>query len=1472
MGKVRLSRSIIQRHGIGVPFNCRQKESIMRVSAVLLSLLFLPVLGFGATIYVPGDFPTIQQAVDAAVNNDLIVVASGNYQEQVTVDGKTLTIDGAGIGTTVIQSPASLSTTFTTTQANKCIVGVINSGNLTVQELTIDGLGYGNSNFRFIGVGFRNAGGLISSCALEDLQDTPLGGTQHGVGVYAINDDGTDRNVSVSNCNFTEYQKSGVALSGANVIGSVSGSTFTGQGQTSAVDQNGIQFDTGARGTVNSCTVTGHCYTGPSLSGVGLLLNAAGTVNVSNCASITDNQYGAYFIQTSGTFTNNTVSSGINAHGAGGSYYGVVVDDIGDRRPSVRLFGDGKGRQPSGYRTTVSFLNCVFDADTSGHGTGIAAWALNSDNVDVHLTTCEITDWELGMDVWDDGTALPTVTVLNSKFGGNTNYAILNSTTNVVSAAYNWWGDTTGPYNMIWNPGGQGDSVSDNVWFLPWLEGDDDLTVPWDYPTIQSAIDAAVSGQTVVVGPGDYEEQITVDAKNLTVLGAGKGSSNILAPATLQTTFVTSGQNKCILGVVNGAQIDLRGFTIDGQGRGNSNYRFMGIGFRNTAGQVSDCEIKDVRDTPLSSANHGVGIYALIDDGVTRTVSITDTDLVGYQKSGIVIGGANAVANISGCALTGAGRILVTPQNGIQLAYGVNGFVDGCTVSDHCYTGGTYTASGILIYDCGLVDVEDCPLIQDNQTGVYYIQTSGSFTNNTVTAGVDAWGNDEKYFGLALGNDFSGTHAPAVSLFNSDGDSGGPGQRTQVSVTNSTLTADKSGQGMGIGAWAASYDDVNLDVRDSVISDWSMGIEVWEDTSATATVYIHECDITGNDTFGGVVNHTTNVVPAEWNWWGHPTGPHHPLLNPHGKGNKVSDNVDFMPFKYLQPETPEFFGGITVPGDYATIQEAIDGASSGDVINVGPGNFNEQLLVDGKSLTIVGSGKDKTRIVSPFILNTSFTANSIDYKCVVGVINGGNLALRRVMVDGLGLGNLNVAFTGVGIRNSGGTVSNCLIKDFKDTPMSGSQYGVGVYAYNDDGTTRKITVKNTEFTGYQKTGISLAGPNVDSEIALCTLEGSGATNLLAQNGIQYVYKAAGAVKSCTARNHVYTGASTFTGCGIVFYGAGTVQVKDCKEIVDNQVGIYFVNTTGAMSGNTITAGVNAHGTGGEFYGMILDDEGARTPHVSLFGVTGPGERQAGSRANSVTLSNCVLTSDQSGAGIGISIWAQFNDNIEVDIAGCQVRNWVWGIEAWDDGTAVPTVDVLNSAIAGNLTFGIYNQTSSLLTAEYNWWGDATGPYHNTLNPTGQGDTLEGYVWFANWLTKDPFGRESVSLDVDDFAISAAQGGSLGFGLDAGAANAFRSYVLLGSLSGTTPGTVLPGGEVTLPVNRDWFFSTLLGAVNSGFLPGFMGSLNAAGRAEAAFHVPAGLLLPLAGEKLFFAYALNGPWDYVSEPVMVFIFP
>ena len=56
-------------------------------------------------------------------------------------------------------------------------------------------------------------------------------------------------------------------------------------------------------------------------------------------------------------------------------------------------------------------------------------------------------------------------------------------------------------------------------------------------------------------------------------------------------------------------------------------------------------------------------------------------------------------------------------------------------------------------------------------------------------------------------------------------------------------------------------------------------------------------------------------------------------------------------------------------------------------------------------------------------------------------------------------------------------------------------------------------------------------------------------------------------------------------------------------------------------------------------------------------------------------------------------------------------------------------------IHGNTGYGVFNwDTGTTVDADSNWWGHASGPFHPTLNPGGQGDTVSDYVDFAPWLS------------------------------------------------------------------------------------------------------------------------------------------
>jgi hypothetical protein len=166
-------------------------------------------------------------------------------------------------------------------------------------------------------------------------------------------------------------------------------------------------------------------------------------------------------------------------------------------------------------------------------------------------------------------------------------------------------------------------------------------------------------------------------------------------------------------------------------------------------------------------------------------------------------------------------------------------------------------------------------------------------------------------------------------------------------------------------------------------------------------------------------------------------------------------------------------------------------------------------------------------------------------------------------------------------------------------------------------------------------------------------------------------------------------------------------------------------------------------------------------------------------------------------------------------------------------------------------------------------GDLTGDgvpdfvVGNTFDATLGAKTGSAWVYSGADLT----------LLLDAHELSLQQGGAQTLQLDAGPEHAATDYLLLGCISGTSPGFRLGGQHVAL--NLDVYSSVLLASPSNALYGSMLGTLDEAGRAQVVLTIPPGLVpASAAGLVLHHAYVLHAPGGYVlaSNPLPLTLQP
>lgn len=261
----------------------------------------------------------------------------------------------------------------------------------------------------------------------------------------------------------------------------------------------------------------------------------------------------------------------------------------------------------------------------------------------------------------------------------------------------------------------------------------------------------------------------------------------------------------------------------------------------------------------------------------------------------------------------------------------------------------------------------------------------------------------------------------------------------------------------------------------------------------------------------------------------------------------------------------------------------------------------------------------------------------------------------------------------------------------------------------------------------------------------------------------------GEIRSPIIERNIITGIVGETeNIGIRLTGLVTDATVSDNNITCTYLGVFIENDTDAqihnnriidfMRGGIVTRGANNIFIEGNTISTTLHDEAPNGIDIGTYsGTSGTVE---GNEISGCSWNGFTGDYEASWSGSGILV-IESGDSLEImgnivhdcdvgmdiesesmNITGNGVHNNIYGFVFWN---AKPKVNY--NDIYSNTQYGVYRTTMGNLTgaldARYNWWGNVTGPYHGTSwmymgSPYGPhyglGDNVTDYVLYYPWLS------------------------------------------------------------------------------------------------------------------------------------------
>jgi hypothetical protein len=220
-----------------------------------------------------------------------------------------------------------------------------------------------------------------------------------------------------------------------------------------------------------------------------------------------------------------------------------------------------------------------------------------------------------------------------------------------------------------------------------------------------------------------------------------------------------------------------------------------------------------------------------------------------------------------------------------------------------------------------------------------------------------------------------------------------------------------------------------------------------------------------------------------------------------------------------------------VPANYATIQAAVNAASSGDEIQIAAGVYTEQVVIQNKNLTVTGAPGAVLRAWPGMTLSPQYAW----YNLVE--VTSANVLVQNLTFEGEHLDEAlplsHYGFAALFYGYASGQVQDCVIQGFRGSNILFSGGGNGFVNWNPvglGGGVVNLQLLRNSFTD-NAVSIWLAGDWIDNPgllrttfvVEQNTINGIGPTSLDTQLGIEITCGAGGVIRSNRISDHYHLG-------------------------------------------------------------------------------------------------------------------------------------------------------------------------------------------------------------------------------------------------------------------------------------------------------------------------------------------------------------